>query len=785
MFMIRYLLLFCISYWFFIHPGSAQEIAIGQWRDHLPYMEGREVTTGDGIVYCSTPYSLFFLDKSDNSLNRVNTITGLSDVGVETVEFNKKHNVLLVAYSNSNLDLIKNGRVINMPDILKSNAVTPEEKTIHHVIFIDDLAYISCGFGIVVLDVEKEEIRDTYYIGENGSHLRVYGFAAHDTLFYAASEEGVYIASKNNENLAYFKAWSRDERLPVPDDIYNHIVNLNGTILVNKYSSEWAKDTILFLQEGIWKTNMALFSDQDVVKMRTFNNTLYVVYYYSVIAYNDNLEKTMSIWTYGDSGPNPDDVAVNEDGVLWIADRERGLVRKNTEYYESMHPNGPGTAGVYAMASSGNELWMVPGGMTPWWSNLWVRASVSYFNDNGWSTISRSTVPAFDTIRDMISIAIDPFDSRHVFASSWLHGVSEFYDHQFVRLYHANNSSLQPHPGWEDIVVKVAGLDFDRNGNLWLSNSGVNNILSVRQPDGTPEGKWTSFFLGSASTGKDIGELMVDSYGQKWILVRQDHSIYVYDDRNTVDDPSDDRYKLLSSAEGNGNIPGNKIYSIAEDLDGEVWIGTDAGVGVFYSPENIFTEYDFDAQQILVPKNDGSGLADILFEFETITAIEVDGSNKKWIGTDRSGVFLISQDGLDEIHHFTTDNSPLLANSITSLKLNPQTGELFIGTSKGLISYKGMATTGGETNSDVYAYPNPVRPGYNGVIAIKGLVTDANIHITDINGSVVFKGRAEGGQAIWDGKTMDGEKVQTGVYLVFITNNDGSETDVTKILFMN
>ncbi|MBN1337894.1 MAG: T9SS type A sorting domain-containing protein [Bacteroidales bacterium] len=784
--MIRYLLIIPGIFLFFFFTASSQEVAIGQWRDHLPYKSGREITAGKGIIYCSTPYSLFYLDTYDNSLNRINTISGLSDVGVETIGFHKEFNTLVIAYSNTNLDLIKNGRVINMPDILKSNAVTPEEKTIHHLIFIDDLAYLSCGFGIVVLDVGKEEVKDTYYIGENGSHLRVYGLAADGAFFYAATEEGVFIAERSNANLAYYESWSRDERLPFPEAVYNHVINHAGRILVNKYSPAYGQDTVLFLEGTDWAMDMELFSDDDVVKMRAFNNSLYIVYSYFINLYDQDLNRTLNIWTYGDTGPNPDDVVTDENGVLWIADREIGLVKRHGDYdYESMHPNGPSTANVYAMASAGGELWMVPGGMTPWWSNLWIAASVSHFSESGWGTISRSTVPAYDTVRDMVSLAIDPFDNKRVFAGSWLHGVSEFYNHEFVRLYHANNSSLQPHLDWSDIVVKVAGLAFDQNGNLWATNSGANNILSVRQPGGTPEGKWTSFFLGSSSTGKDIGELIVDSYGQKWILMRDDHSIFVFDENNTIDDPADDQYKLLSSAVGNGNVPGNKIYSIAEDLDGEVWIGTDAGVGVFYSPENIFTGYDFDAQQILVPKNDGSGLADILFEFETITAIEVDGSNRKWIGTDRSGVFLISADGLEEIHHFTAENSPLFSNSISSLKLNPTTGELFIGTSKGLISYKGTATRGGETNSDVYAYPNPVRPGYNGVIAVKGLVTDADVKITDINGSLVFKGRSEGGQAIWDGRTMNGEKVQTGVYLVFISNDDGSETHVTKILFVN
>ena len=278
--------------------------------------------------------------------------------------------------------------------------------------------------------------------------------------------------------------------------------------------------------------------------------------------------------------------------------------------------------------------------------------------------------------------------------------------------------------------------------------------------------------------------MILDSYNQKWILIRAEHSLIVFNDNNTVTNTGDDQVKVLTSAAGNGNIPGNKVFSIAEDNDGEVWIGTDEGVAVFYSPENVFSGYNFDAQRILIPRNDGTGLADILLEFETVTAIAVDGANNKWIGTDRSGVFQLSPDGQIQYNHFTEQNSPLFSNNITSIVINDK-GEVFIGTAKGIISYRSDATPGGETNEDVYAYPNPVESGYTGPIAITGLVTNADFKVTDISGNLIYSGTAEGGQAIWNGTNFEGRRAQTGVYLVFVSNDDGSEKLVTKILFIN
>jgi hypothetical protein len=323
---------------------------------------------------------------------------------------------------------------------------------------------------------------------------------------------------------------------------------------------------------------------------------------------------------------------------------------------------------------------------------------------------------------------------------------------------------------------------FDSQDNLWMTNSGAENILSVRKNDGSTGGSWEAFYLGSGTSGIDIRKIIVDSYDQKWMVPKTSQSnpyyIIVYDE------VSQSGIKMigLKSGEGYGNLPGTSVYSIAEDLEGEIWVGTDQGVAVFYSPEDILSNENSDAQQILV---NFDGYTQYLLETEIVKAIAVDGANRKWFGTERAGVFLLSADGTEQIHHFTEDNSPLFSNNITSLAINDKSGEVFIGTAKGLISYKSDATEGGESNSDVYAYPNPVRPGYSGEIAIKGLVKDAIVKITDITGQVIYETRAEGGQAIWNGYDFNGRRGNTGVYLVFISNDDGSEKMVTKILFVN
>jgi hypothetical protein len=224
------------------------------------------------------------------------------------------------------------------------------------------------------------------------------------------------------------------------------------------------------------------------------------------------------------------------------------------------------------------------------------------------------------------------------------------------------------------------------------------------------------------------------------------------------------------------------VASSSTDLDGEVWVGTDAGPAIFYSPDAAIDGSSINAQQILIEQD---GNLQILLETENITSIAVDGGNRKWLGTSSSGVFLMSEDGTKEILHFTAENSPLLSNEILSIEVNQETGEVFFGTEQGLISYRGEATEGDQFFSNVLVYPNPVKEDYFGPVAIKGLAINTDVKITDIAGRVVYFTKSIGGQAIWDGNNFEGVRAKTGVYLVFATDDQGEFGKVAKILFIN
>jgi len=758
--------------------GMSQETPIGQWRDALPYYQVISVAEADNYIYAATPYAIFYLDRDDNSVQRMTKINGLSDIGITAIEYNDQTGTIVLTYSNANIDLINNYMVTNISDIKRKQILG--NKTINSIYCHEKFAYLACGFGIVVLDLIKEEIRDTYYIGPEGSPINVLSVTSdsQDTI-WAATELGIYKAYIKDPNLINFAAWELDTRMDTTMT-YNTITSLGDQVFVNKSRTTHNKDTVYIHKDGNWSSWSPGVSNT-IHKLRSMYNNLIITYNYFVYVFDQNLETVAHIWSYYPSTPYPLDAIQGKDNWIWIGDTYAGLIayNMNEDYFQWYDLSGPLTANAFSMTTRGDDLLIAPGGRDGSYVPLYYHGQIYKFDNANWTNYSAWTIQSMSGINDIVSVTIDPYDPKRFYAGTWGKGLLEFYDNDFVNRYGTWNSTLGHHSASDTGDIRVGGTAFDNNGNLWISTSHTNNCLSLKRGNA-----WKGFTITKVQES-DLGQMIIDKYDQKWIVMRygnmNPNSILVFTDNGTPDNPNDDLSKKLNSTVGHGNIPGTIVFAIAEDKDGEIWIGTEKGVAVFYSPENVFSGQNFDAQRILV---EYGGYYQYLLENEIVTAIAVDGSNRKWIGTDRSGVFLFSEDGTQEIHHFTEDNSPLFSNRITSLTINAN-GDVFMGTDKGVISYRGSATEGGETNEDVYAFPNPVKNGYDGYIGIKGLVTNAQIRITDIGGRIVYSTKAEGGQAIWNGKNLSGKRVKTGVYLVFASDEKGKEKVVTKILFIN
>jgi ligand-binding sensor domain-containing protein len=746
---------------------SSAQMAIGDWKTHLSYSSGKQVADGIDRIYCGTQNGLYYYDKTDNTIHIITRVEGLSDLEINTIDFSKDHNLLLLGYENANVDIVLEKDIYNIPDI-KREQITGN-KTIHNILFISDYAYLSCGFGIVVINLTKREIKDTYYIGENGGLINVYDMAFDGTWLYAATENGIYQANINNPNLIDYNNWSKITDIPNADGKFTSVCWFGNKLYANFRAETGSVDSLYYFESGFWQQFQAI-ERSTYYHVGKSHDRLLVVSRNYVVVYDADNQKIRHLLA-----ANPNHAVLDDDNILWAADRLEGMFISPNEWTrDPVLPNGPKSKDVASMAIMDDILYTVAGNVTSGWNNTWNHAELNTLQANFWS--GTSTVD----YRDLIHLVVDPSDKYHVFAASWGYGLLEYRNSELVEVYDQSNSTLQTFIENEN-YYRLGGVTYDKNGNLWVTNSNVPEPVSVRKPDG----KWRSYDLDGKLRVNALGRIITTEYNHQWVLCPQGMGLFAFDMNGTLDDESDDRYEKFNVVDVNNKIISNDVYSFAEDHDGNIWVGTDKGIVVYYSPSRVFDEGLFYGQQIIVPRNDGTGLADILLGTEKVTAIAVDGANRKWVGTAKAGVFLFSEDGLENLHHFTTENSPILSNNILDISIDGEKGTVYFGTDKGLISYKSTAIDGKDNFGDVYVYPNPVREDYQGEIVITGLVGNVNVKITDITGNIVYETTALGGQAIWDGKTFSGDRVHTGIYMIFCTNDDGTQTHITKLLVIN
>jgi hypothetical protein len=762
-----------IAFLFFLSGFStayAQSV-IGSWRSYLPFTEASNIAIAGNRIYCSTSGGLFYYNVADNSISKLSKEDGLSDTRISAMEYSAQENVLVIAYETSNIDIIQDNRITNLPDIsLKS---VPGDKNIYNISFKDNLAYLSTGFGIVVLDVARKEFSETYIIGEGGKSIKINQTIFYQNFIYAATDEGIYRADMNAPNLVDYNYWQRITGIPGFSGIFNTIATRDGKIYVNRKGFLGASDVIYAGDGTSWNVYPKLtteYSPSICRRLSSFGENLIVVEKFSVYVYDKNDAVLKHFYT-----GEPRFATFNNNGDFYIADFVKGLLRNPDDYnLIEIAPEGPASINVSGMAVSDNALMIVPGGARSDYNNFFRNGEVYRLNDNRWNNWISTEY------KDFYRIVVDPRNSERYFIASWGWGLLEFNGNELVKSYNIENSSLQNIiPGGD--YVRLGGLAFDKNNNLWMTNSEVNHLVSVL----TSEGEWIGFPINSLVNVPVIGKIFVTSNDHKWLLLPRSNGIFVMDDKGTFSDFTDDKYKRLSVVDNNNSLITNDIRSIAEDQNGNIWLGTNKGVLVYYSPSRVFDESLFYAQPIIIPRNDNSGFGDPLLGTETVTSVVVDGANRKWLGTANAGLFLVSADGMEQIHSFNTDNSPILSNTIIDIVINEKNGEVFIATDKGIISYKGDAISPAKGFSDVYVYPNPVRPEYQGDIVISGLVSDTRVKITDIGGNLVYETTSLGGQALWNGLNFRGDRVKTGVYLVFCADKDGVLSVVTKLLFIN
>lgn len=749
--------------------------AIGTWRSHAAYHNATQCVAVGDKIYVVSDGSLYSFTPDDEWVECYNKTNLLSDQGIRHIAVDEQSGTLVIIYNNANIDLMRHdGEVTNITDYTNKAILDP---MINDIRIVKGNAYLATNFGLTVLNIERGEFANTYALGKvTHSCIELGGY------IYAATAEGIYCGSLE-DNLLDTKNWKQ-----MSVTAYAKIEILGNELLALKN------------KESVYRINptngeATLLRKGPIHYMQNIEGRLYVGNKTNVYVYNTLTDVQSLVF---DKPVNC--VTVSAD-TYWSATGTEGLNgytldktdNKMVHTVGPIIPNSPVRNHCQYLHFVDNERLLIAGGCLNYFGETFFDGTLMMYEDGTWTSFQEEGIAEQTGVyyKNMTSIVQDPKDENHHYASSFGQGLYEFRDMKLVAHYNHKNSLLESVSSKPDKLtsIRVSRLQYDKQGNLWLTNADgaerVESPLKIIRPDGS----MMNLYYKELEKLPTVTEVLFDRHDRVWVVsMRYDVRLFCINLNGTLENTADDRVKTFNEKFIDQDGQAVEVYyinDIAEDINGDIWVLTDGGPYVLYNTERVFDD-NYHFTKIKVPRNDGTNYADYLLDGVYTTCMVVDAANRKWIGTLSNGLYLIAEDGLETIHHFTVDNSPLPSNTIESVALHPVTGELYIGTDKGLVSYVSDAQQAEERYEEekVYAYPNPVYPDYEGLITIVGLKANSNVKIVNTAGRLVAEGTSLGGSFTWDGKTTQGNRVATGVYYVLGADEEGNEGIVTKVLFV-
>lgn len=753
-----------------VFSTKAQQKSIGTWQLYMPLRTANSVVQSVKFVYCSTGQALVKYDKQYQTSEIFDKSSGLSEINISFLAFDTASNNLFIVYTSGTFDIMnENDNTIFSVNDIKNKTISGS-KSINAICFKDENAYLSTDFSIQVYNMSKQEFKEAYYLGSGGTNIACYDVAFYQEAIYVSTASGIRSIMQNHPGILNAVNWQNlsSAGSPIAGKIPNFIevfdnklycilqdslFYYNGSIWVNTGADKYWKtlhlttngDELLLTQ---YKDSSSVYLDKRVLKIQKDGS--------------QNFINTSAIF-------RPQQSTSMQRDVYYVADLWKGLHIYNASQHMEVDLNSPRSNASYTITIDKNKLYLAAGSTDGALNYKYNYDGYSVFINNWWSNFNGSITAELTDVFDILKVT--PDEKRNKTYLSSLYNGLIVQENQTFTIYDKNNSALEAAIG--DTRTRVTDVVVDKNGSaIMLNNSAPNPLKALDN-----EGNWHT--IQGVPGILNLKKMIADDNGRLWILARSTTPLMVVD-YGDINSPTDDISAAFGTAKGYGNLPHENVNAIVQDYEGDIWVGTGAGIAVFYCSGSALSSNRCDAQRILVQRD---GYNEYLFEKQIVKAIAVDGANRKWIGTT-NGVWLISADGKEELLQFNESNSPLPSNDIYDIAINHTTGEVFFATAAGMASYQGDATLGGTEHEDVLVYPNPVRPDYTGPIAVKGLVNDANVKITDISGGLIWQGKANGGQAIWDGKNYNGEKAKTGIYLVYSLSNDGKEHYCAKIAFI-
>ena len=745
-------------------PTMLKAAAIGEWTYYLSYHDATHCIPVGKSIYALYAGNLLIYDTEDGAVTTPTKLDGLSEKQIVLMQDCQAAQKVILVYNNGNIDLLhRDGTIENMPQYKNKYAGS----SLNDLSVVGNDAFLATSEGIVHINVKQAEFTGFYTL-----KTPIYSATMSGNVLYAATDAGVYHCDIT-ENPLDVATWS----------IYNTTVARQLIAMGDHLYLNTAK-------KGVYLLSASNPTPQQLIKTAQtsyFADSKGIIFYNKTSYTPINSQTPTSVASTVTLPSSTNAICRTTDGTLWMAQGFDGLnAYKATDSGLQATTTGIGSFGpkrdlCYFLRYAGERL-LVAGGRLDPFDLIHYPGTAMYYDKGAWTIFEEEGIAEHSggKFQDLTSIIQHPDDpTQHTLTSARV-GLFHFKDGKYAGYHSLDNSPLVSAAANSKNYVRTDGLQYDHEGNLWMVNNQVDSVIVIRMKDGS----WRKLFYAPLEQAPTLATTLFDRKGRFWICSRRtvnyhNGGLMGIDYAGTIDTQDDDYsyYRSHITNQDGTSYKFEGVQTIAEDHDGRIWVGTDIGLFVIDDPDEWFND-DFRITQVKVPRNDGTNLADYLLYGMPIISITVDGANRKWIGTSGNGVYLVSASGQEILHHFTSENSPLLSNNVTSIAIHPRTGEVMMGTDGGLVSYQSDATSPSETLSEgtIQIFPNPVRPEYHGNVTITGLTTDADIKIVTSGGQLVATGTSMGGTWQWDGRNFSGGYAGSGIYYVLIATVDGNTT---------
>lgn len=769
-----------ILFLFFSLINFAQTDYSDSWEDFYSYNNVKDFEKVGDVIYALVDNAVFTYNLSTEELAKFSSVQGLSGETTTSIHYSNSFKRLIIGYQNGLVEVVDDDGFITISsDIVNFNE--SGEKSINDIKEFGNKLYLSTPFGIVVYDIENLEFGDTYFIGNNSTSLVVNQVEVFNGFIYAVTENGIFTADVTSNLLIDFNNWQQE----FSGRNFKEITLFNNELYVTEGNFLFKLDNNTLVQVRNFFQNIIAIKSSNLHLSVTLNTSAVVLNtsMNEVIQFTSNTEFDYQLNT-----------SFFENNTVFLGTSQFGILKSTVNQssnYDEIHPEGPLSNDIFSITAKNNNFWVVYGGYDITYTPTSVQQGFSRFNGNNWiNTKFNPSLPA-----DLVDVTIDPNNDEKVYISAL--GISSdvntkptggilVVENDIVTLQynHLNSTFTSIQVSLPNINIRVSGSAFDSRGNLWATNYETTEELKKLSPNG----QWSSIDLSSVKTNESPGlnEVFVDRNNTVWIGSRG-NGVYVYNENG-------DRKKALIATPNLGNLPDLNVRTVAVDRNNRAWLGTKSGMVVYNNASGVFTDDTPNASPIVVNANE-DGFGDRLLGDQTVNSIVVDGADNKWFGTDNGGVIYTNPSGQKTLANFNKQNSPLPSNKIVKIAVDDTNGKVYFATNKGIVAYNSGVAPFGDILGEVYAYPNPALrnhetvtvTGRNGTNLPKG----TNVKIVDVSGNLVYETNVvegqelQGGKVVWNKTNLAGRKVASGVYIVLLSNDDASETSVTKIAIVN